>query len=163
MELINALKSCLAKSQASKPSDTSVTSSPRMEVLVGEECAAIKQEMQFKEQVLLREISFDLQVNSSQKYLLNFARSTQMHASIVKIAAFLCNDSLVYTDLCIRYETAEIAAGCLAAASLIGRAVQLSDKAFDFTLAFDISRSKMDAVGFVLLQMLEATKSSVSA
>ena len=154
MELINALKACLAKSQAAASSEAS--SGPHIEVLVGEECTAIKEEMQFKEQILLREISFELYVNGSQKYLLNFARSAQIGASVARIASFLCNDSLVYTDLCIHFEAAEIAAGCLVAASLIGQNARLHAEPLDFLSALDVPKDRVQAIAFVLIEMLEA-------
>ena len=156
VELINALKACLAKSQGSKPSNSGCTVHPPIEVLVGEECTAIKQEMQFKEQVLLRETSFNLHVNNTQKYLLNFGKSAEMQASTVQIASFLCNDSLVYTNLCTQYEAAEIAAGCLVAASLIGRIARLHKQSLDFS-NFGLPKLRVEAVAHLLFEMLEVT------
>lgn len=155
IELINALKACLATSQQLASGEA--TDSSKVEVLVGEECLAIKQEIHFKEQILLREILFKLTVDSSLKYLLNFAKTTNLQPCIVQLAAFLCNDSLVYTNVCQHFEAPDIAIACITAAHLLFNAkAATSVNSVDFAAALELSQTKVDDIVHLLMDLLES-------
>lgn len=154
VELINALKLCLVPNfQLSSES----ADHPGIDVLVGDPCLAVKQELQHKEQILLREIRFNLTVEDSQKYLLNCAKSLKLNADIVKLAAFLCNDSLVHTNACLHFHAAEIAAGCLLAAFHLLRqkyTIPLEQQPF-FPKIPSFSQENIDKVLHLLLEIIE--------
>ena len=131
----------------------------KAEVLVGEQCLAVKQEIQVKEQVLLREIYFEVAVEDSQKYLLNFAKSLQLDPAIVHLAAFLCNDSLVYTNLCLRFIAAEVAAGCIVAAVRLMEGRKLLVSKIDtsaFSVWTGLSQKRVERVAFDMIDALQS-------
>lgn len=153
MDLINALKA-----GSSVESDSLNEPSSKFEALIGERCAAVQQEIQQREQILLREIAFDLNVEDGQRTLLNLARSMGLDARIVRLASFLCNDSLVYTDACICFKAAEIAAGCLLAACEIlkFRKIQESQRLLSLPSVPQCRQDKSEEVANLLLDMLKA-------
>lgn len=110
VDLFNALKRC-QHGPASQELEASVS-----DVIVGDEYVAVKQQVLVSEQVLLREIRFELAVDHPWRYLFNFATCLGCSRDATQLAAFLVNDSLVDTDLCLRHRAPEIAAGCLAVA-----------------------------------------------
>lgn len=152
IELINAVVACLTHVNSQEALETVCSNS---KALVGAKYTAVKQEVQHMEQVLLREIGFQLVVDNSHRYILNFSKSLQLNHSIVQLAVFLGNDSLLYSPACLLFSAAEIAAGCLLVASrLLARRYTLprSDVLNHFA-AFGLCLENVDNVGHVLVDM----------
>lgn len=162
IELINALKSCQSHEQAEAQSLEDARSQgaslePTFIALVAHESQAVEEEIYFQEQVLLREIGFNLVVKSSHKYLLNFAKSLQLKAHSVRLAVFLCNDSLVYTSTCLKFEATEIAAACIQASLLLSKT---DPDLLKYTIAglLGLSREKVHEITNAVIDMLVAQK-----
>ena len=115
MDLFNALKSCQTVMERGMPVAAS-GSGGAANVIVGSEYAAVKRQVHLSEQVLLRQISFNLAVKHPHRYLLNFGKSFGLDRAAMQLAVFLANDSLVYTDLCLHVTAPELAAACLTTA-----------------------------------------------
>ena len=89
------------------------TSAPAFAALVGQSYYNLKQTLILDEQYLLRTIDFDIVVEHPHKYLLNFAKAIGAKHSLVQTSVSLLNDSIVYSNLCLSNQPADIAAGCL--------------------------------------------------
>lgn len=148
VDLFNALKRCQSVQSGDKPNAS--------DIIVGDQYSAVKQLVHVSEQVLLRETHFDLAVDHAAPFLLNFGKSLGCTRSAVRLAIFLLNDSLVYTDTSLHFTAAEIAAGCLTVAlgilrEDVGREHQESVQLGVLGLA----QERINNVGQSLVDMLE--------
>lgn len=88
-------------------------SAPGFTALVGQSYYSHKQTLILDEQYLLRTIDFGIVVEHPHKYLLNYAKAIGAKHSLVQASVSILNDSIVYSNLCLSYLPADIAAACL--------------------------------------------------
>ena len=128
------------------------------DVLVGDLYNTEKQRLVHAEQAVLRAISFNVGVVQPHKYLLNFCRSIGCSQCIVQVAAFLVNDSLVYTTLCLTSSAPNIAAGALLLAQSLLTPGQLNfEKISDWVEVIGLRLSEVQEVAADLLRMIKET------
>ena len=87
--------------------------------VVGESYNNAKAALIHNEQRLLRLIGFDLTAEQPHKYLLNYCRTLNCSAGVVRLAACLLNDALLYTELLLWCSAAELSAGALHFSSVL--------------------------------------------
>lgn len=150
VDLFNALKRCQTGREGSAADRTCGVA----DIIVGEEYETVKTQVYRSEQVLLRQTRFNLAFEFPTPFLLNFAKCLSCGRSAVQLAHFLANDSLVFTDMCLRFEGAELAAACLAVASLFLKEPLTQIEAFHFGM-LGVSRKRVDAASNELIELLE--------
>ena len=111
-ELLNAVRFVAANASCSSSPEAAVATPAHFIALVGQSYYAVKQDLIFDEQLLLRSINFDIVVEHPHKYLLNFAKAIGATHSLVQMAVSLLNDSIIYSNLCLSQLPADIAAAC---------------------------------------------------
>lgn len=124
--------------------------------LVGEQYYKTKRALIMVEQLILRNIDFNIVAEHPHKYLLNFARTIKASRKVVQLAICVLNDSLVYTKLCVSHSAPEVAAGGLHLAyHLTGVASELPQQCgVAWWVALGIDTSQVEDVGAVLLDAL---------
>ena len=114
-DLLNAVHMVAASPTAINPAGEPGldASAPGFTALVGQSYYRHKQTLILDEQYLLRTIDFGIVVEHPHKYLLNFAKAIGAKHSLVQTSVSILNDSIVYSNLCVSYPPADIAAACL--------------------------------------------------
>ena len=151
VDLFNALKSCQSVMEKGTPMAAS-SSGGAADVIVGSEYAAVKRQVHLSEQILLRQISFNLAVKHPHRYLLNFGKSCGLGRAAMQLAVFLANDSLVYTDLCLLVTASELAAACLRIAVCL---LKTDDPLGGDYSALGLSQEQVAVASSALLQMMQ--------
>ena len=120
-DLLNAVHIMAAIPRATNAAEEPApdTSALDFTALVGQSYYNLKQTLILDEQYLLRTIDFDIVVEHPHKYLLNFAKAIDAKHSLVQTSVSLLNDSVVYSNLCLSHQPADIAAACLQLGSCI--------------------------------------------
>lgn len=131
------------------------TSAPGFTALVGQSYYNLKQTLILDEQYLLRTIDFDIVVEHPHKYLLNFAKAIDAKGNLVQTSVSLLNDSIVYSNLCLSHQPADIAAACLQlGACILGSNVSLPnwESILGWT-ALGIDPERLELIANMLLDM----------
>lgn len=156
-DLLNAVHimaaSSIAANTAEEPaSDTSV---PGFTALVGQSYYNLKQTLILDEQYLLRTIDFDIVVEHPHKYLLNFAKAIGAKRSLVQAAVSLLNDSIVYSNLCLSHQPADIAAASLQlGVCILGSDISLPNwESTSGWTALGIDAERLEHIANMLLDM----------
>ncbi|CAL5224658.1 g7377 [Coccomyxa viridis] len=106
--------------------DEKSASRAEMGFLAGDDYYMAKEQLITDEQILLRILCFQMNVESPQKYLLNVCRLLQCSQPLIQLAVCLVNDSQAEMQLCLQYSPLEVAAGCLHfATTILGTAQHL--------------------------------------
>jgi hypothetical protein len=82
-------------------------------IVVGDDYYAAKEQLFVTEQVVLRIMRFQLEVEQPHKYLFNFCRLLDVQQQLAAAAAAVLNDAIAYTALVCRTRAAVLAAAAL--------------------------------------------------
>lgn len=96
-------------------------SAGQFEMLVGEAYYTAKAQLITDEQVLLRVMQFDIGVEQPHKYLLCFSKTLRAPQEVVRLATCALNDSLVYSDACLKRTPDTVAAAALHVAAQLAQ------------------------------------------
>ena len=123
-------------------------------ILVGQEYYAMKQILIIDEQILLRTVNFDIVVEHPHRYVLNFSKLLGVTHSLVQMALVLLNDSLVYTNACLVFEPADIAAASLEAAfEIVGAPSHMISTNW---AALGVHQQHVESASLALLDMVDS-------
>lgn len=123
-------------------------------ILVGQEYYAMKQILIVDEQLLLRTINFDIVVEHPHRYVLNFSKFLGVTHSLVQMALALLNDSLVYTNISLVFEPADIAAASLEAAfEMAGAPSHMFSTKWE---ALGVNQQHVESVSLALMDMIDS-------
>jgi hypothetical protein len=86
---------------------------PSTFIVVGDEYYAAKEQLFVTEQVVLRVMRFQLEVEQPHKYLLNLCRLLDVQQQLAAAAVAVLNDAIAYTGLVCRTRAAILAAAAL--------------------------------------------------
>ena len=156
-DLLNAVHimatSPTATSAAEEPAPDA--SAPGFTALVGQSYYNLKQMLILDEQHLLRTIDFDIVVEHPHKYLLNLAKAIDAKHSLVQTSISLLNDSIVYSNLCLSQQPADIAAACLQlGACILGSNVSIPNwESTSGWTALGIDTERQELIANMLLDM----------
>lgn len=126
-------------------------------VLVGDEYYEAKEKLLQAEQLLLRQLHFDLVLDEPYKYLFNFLNSISAPTALSSASVSLLNDAATCSTLCISHPAHLVAAAAITvSAGLLRMTQQLpSSGNRQWWHALDITTDEMDHVSHRLLDLIE--------